>query len=75
LENSLRANFRERRLGEVRRIPLPPRTPPHRGKKKGRSCYAPASMLERTVGIEPTPPYRRYDALQSCVRNNRAIPY
>src|SRR5215204_4517423 len=75
LKNSVYANFAESPKGEVRRIPIR-RTPVNKGKKwKGRSCYAPASMLERTVGIEPTPPYRKYGALQSCVRKNRAIPY
>jgi hypothetical protein len=42
---------------------------------EGPGADGPASMLERTVGIEPTPPYRKYGALQSCVRKNRAIPY
>src|SRR5829696_557027 len=58
---------------ELPRIALP-RTPVNRGMRMGRSCYAPASMLERTVGIEPTPPYRKYGALQSCVRKYRTIP-
>ena len=34
-------NFSERRRGEVLRIHLP-RTPVNKGKRKGRSCYAPA---------------------------------
>ena len=30
----------------------------------------PAPMLERTAGLEPTPPYWTYGALQSFVRKN-----
>ncbi len=36
---------------------------------------APALVLERTAGLEPTPPYGKYGALQSCVRKNHSIPY
>jgi hypothetical protein len=65
-ENPQKAKFAEFPFHALRSI---------EGRKKGRSCFAPASMLERTVGIDPTPPYRKYDALQSCVGKNRAIPY
>jgi hypothetical protein len=27
-------------------------------------------MLERTAGLEPTPPYGKYGALRSCVRKS-----
>ena len=30
-------------------------------------------MLERTAGLEPTPPYGKYGALQSCVRKNHTL--
>ena len=32
-------------------------------------------MPERTAGLEPTPPYGKYGALRSCVRNNHTTPY
>ncbi len=32
-------------------------------------------MLERTAGLEPTPPYGKYGALQSFVRMNLTILY
>jgi hypothetical protein len=38
--------FRERRLGEVRRIPLLQGSV-NRGKTKGRGCYAPALAVQR----------------------------
>jgi hypothetical protein len=31
--------------------------------------------IERTAGVEPTPPYWKYGALQSFVRMNLTIPY
>jgi hypothetical protein len=30
-------------------------------------------MLERTAGLEPASPYRKYGALQSCVRKNYRV--
>jgi hypothetical protein len=59
---------------KLRRITLT-RTLLNKGIKRARAAKNPGLYLERTVGLEPTLPYKKYDALQSCVRKNSTIPY
>jgi hypothetical protein len=61
-------------LGEVRRMSVP-RTPLNKGIKRPGLLRTPVPILERTVGLEPTPPYVKYGALRSCVRNNPTTLY
>src|SRR5215212_4265485 len=66
VQRRLTKRSREPRLYEVRCIEQ---------EEGSRLLRTPVPMLERTVGLEPTPPYGKYGALQSCVRKNHTVPY
>jgi hypothetical protein len=60
-----------RGIGCISRTPYFSRMQKSRGPRRGPGF----PVLERTAGLEPTPPYWKYGALQSFVRMNYAIPY